>query len=394
MAEGAPGVYSTDVVLYEQGPLWARFSVNASEVGVSVVRVVADGSSADDVDAEVPYTVAAVIPTMPATMQLGLFDTAGASVGLDGSGAAITWPQAMTQVPGRQDSWYYADVTFSEGGRIQVVLDPPAGPSYNDVIVVNGLPAVGVLAHFGGWEPNAGLIFDRWASLSYIRKWIGWTQAHVGDEDLRELRRTAVETFIFETNSWWPAWDGTWHALRGQGSKLYLPVPLLLPQDGGVDPVVEYHQLEGDQESIDELDNDDLAWYVRGFHSKQPYVEHISQSWDHTIGVRITGTWGAVGPDRTLPIKVRQLIVGLIRWHGLSFGVDGDDSRDQATLFRIESEGTRDARATYAVEAIGKGLTGDRTIDRALAELTIQPGPWIRRGGSLPVDVGRHGGVY
>jgi hypothetical protein len=80
---------------------------------------------------------------------------------------------------------------------------------------------------------------------------------------------------------------------------------------------------------------------------------------------------------------VKQAIVGLIRWHSLSFGVDSDDARDQSTLNRITGEGTREVRAAYHESAIGAGITGDRTVDRYLAEMTVQPAPWARKGADL-----------
>lgn len=384
MTEGSPGTYSTDVILHSQGPFWARFSVNGEEAGVTVVRVRERDAPTEDATTDAAYTFASVIPTEPASLEISLADSEGADVGLGPGGAPYSYPQSMTQVPGYPDSWYFTPVEFTEGGRVQVALDPPSGPSYNDVITVRQDPQPGAVAHFNGWEPDEGYDPSSWVSLYYIRKWTGWTTGHIADEDLRELRRTAIETFIEVTNMWVPPWTGTWHGLRAQGSRLYLPVPVLLPSDGGIDPVVEYARPYGDQDLVETLSGDDVEWYVRGRHTKQPYMKLRSNWWDHTLMVRITATWGWVGPDRTIPIKVRQAIVGLIRWHALSLGVDADDARDQSTLNRIKTEASRDLRVDYDPRAIGNGITGDRTVDRALVSMRIEPGPWIKRGGSLP----------
>ena len=385
LTEGADGVYSTDIILSSQGPFWARFSVGGAHVGISIIRVVAEDAPAEDVVSDVSYTVAVIVPTEPATMQIGLHDSAGAVVGVDASTAPYTYPQSMAQVTGYADCWYFTPVSFSEGGRVQVKLYPPTGPSYSDVLVVRQAIQAGVLAHFNGWVPDAGYDPNAWVSLYYIRKWTGWTTSHVSDEDLRELRRTAIETFIGETNVWAAAWEGTWYSLRGQGRRLYLPVPLILPSGGGSEPVVRYVEPWGDQTEVESIDNDYLTWRVRGMHTKQPFLEwQHGRGWEHTLDVAITGTWGFIGPAQTQSIKVMQTVVGLIRWHSLSFGVDADDARDQSTLNRIAREGTRDASVMYHDSAIGMGITGDKTVDRALTEFRIHPGPWVRRGGDLP----------
>lgn len=390
MDEGAPGAYSAEVVLHSTGVFWAQFHINGTFFATIVVRVQSDGFPAADARTDTPFTLGLVAPTSPTSITLSLFDDEGASAGLQLDGTAYVWPLAMTVVPSHGDSFYFADITFDEGGRIQAVFDPSSGPLSDDIITVDQGVQSFTLQHFSGWEPDAGFVPVDWVPLSYIRRWTGWSVEAVGDAVVKELRRTAIETFIGETNTWLPQWAGTWHSLRAQGSKLYLPVPILLPREGGIEPVVSYTRPEGDQDVVQTLDNRDLVWRVRGRDTKQPYVEIISQWWDHTLDVKIAATWGSVGPNQTTPIKLRQVMVGLMRWHALSFGVDADDARDQSTLNRITSEGSRDMRVAYDERAIGAGLTGDRTIDRALAEFTVQPGPWIRRGGDTP-DSGRLG---
>ena len=82
-----------------------------------------------------------------------------------------------------------------------------------------------------------------------------------------------------------------------------------------------------------------------------------------------------------MPIGVKQCIVGLIRWHSLSYGQGPDEARDQSTLNRIKDESSRDRSVSYHESAVSNGLTGDPTVDRALANYTIHPGPWARKGG-------------
>jgi hypothetical protein len=381
MVEGAEGVYSVELALLSEGPFWARFSIGGADQPAVIIRSRASDDPVEDTVPETTYTVACVIPTSPVSAELGLFDTEAAQVGRDENGVAISWPQPMVQVPGQTDSWYYETVVFTEGGRVQVKVDPPSGPGLSDVIVVKAADSSAVLAHFDGWEPSTGLDPAAWASLYYIRRWTGWTTGHINDEDLRELRRAAVELFIENTGCWIPAWTGTFHSLRGQGSRLYLPVPILLPQDGGTDPDIELTEPWGDKTVVDAILNRDVAFRVRGRDARQPYLERIGGVWDPALDVKITATWGLTGIGKTLPIRVKQAIVGLIRWQSLSLGADADDARAQGTSNRVETEATRDARVTYHQSAIGMGVTGDVTVDRILAEYRIMPGPWSLRCG-------------
>ena len=390
MDEGSDGVYSTGVKIFSAGIYWARVSVDGRELTPILVRVATSGFPATDGRADTPITIASVVPNEPTSVEISMFDAEGTQVGFDSDSLPIAWPEAMSQVPGRADSWFFGPLTFSEGGRIQVKVAPTPGPIRSDVLVIDALASTIVLTHFDGWEPDAALVPSDWATVGYIRRWIGWSSSEVNDQDLKELRRTAIETFIRETNMWVPSWSGTWHGLRAQGSLLFLPVPILLPRDGGIEPVVQYVRPEGDKDDVETLSNDNLIWRVRGRHAKQPTVENVDRWWDHTLDVRITATWGTSNVDMTgIPIALKQVIVGLIRWHSLSFGVGPDDSRDQATLNRITTEATRDARVTVSDKAVGDGLTGDRTIDRLIAEMTIPPGPWVRRGGDQPPEAGR-----
>jgi hypothetical protein len=383
---GATGSYLARVQVAESGPYWAKFTVNGVAIQPTLVRVVSSGASAEDAVEGTPYTLAVVAPSKPASMQVVMRDRSGASIGSDDAGEAYVWPQAMTAVPGHTDAWYFESVTFSDGGRVHVAVTPAAGPVQNLVVSVAAVSTAGTLGHFSGWEPDAGIVPDDWVTLSYIRRWTGWTSAHISDEDLREIRRTAIETFIKETNVWVPGWSGTFHGLRGQGSRLFLPVPIVLPAQGGSEPVVKYTEDFGDQEEVSTIDNDELTWRVGGMHSRQPYLEMIGAWWDPSLEVAITATWGLVDARRASSTAFKQCLVGLCRWHALSFGKDADEARDQSTLFRISSEGSRDMRVDYDQSAIGDGLTGDRTIDRAIASFRVEPGPWSYRDGDSGLE--------
>lgn len=386
MNEGLPGVYSTDIVIHGSGVYWARIDIGGTEQ-VVIVRVQSLGFPQADTKTDLATTIALVAHTSPSSITITINDSDGVIAGNKLDGTAYAWPQAMTVVPGHSDSWYFTSLTFSEGGRMQMAFSPDVGPIFNDVIFVFQSVQAVALTHFSGFEPDAGFVPSSWVSVSYIQRWAGWKNVDV--EIVKELRRTAIESFIEETNMWVPGWVGTWHQLRAQGSRLYLPVPIILPSQGGIEPCVEYTHREGGQAVIATLSNSTLVFKVGGRNSKQPYIEIHRSLWDHTIDVKVRATWGMIGVDSSPPIKLKQVLVGLMRWHALSLGVDSDDARDQSTLNRIKAEGTRDSRAQYDDRAIGDGLTGDRTVDRVLAEYTIQPGPWISRGGALPHNFGR-----
>jgi hypothetical protein len=378
MEEVSPGVYSTLVVL-QAGVYWTRFSVDGVDLDPTVIRVEPDGFTTEDAEVGIPYTVALTAPDSPSSVQLTVTDRNGALAGLSDSGEAVSWPEEMAQVPGYADAWYWESVTFSEGGRYGLSFAPSDGPIRNDVASVHE-PAGSVgFAHSQGWTPDAALVPSSWVSLSYIRRWTGWSAAMVNDEDLRDLRRLAIDTWISETNCWVPSWIGTWSGMRAQGSRLYLPMPVVLPVNGGSDLEVRYVSREGSQQLQQEVNLEWLAWRVNSRDAKQPYVEMVGGVWDRDCDVKVSATWGMVGPRTQTPDRVKQAIVGLIRWHSLSLGVDGDDARDQATMHRINYEGTRDSRQDYHESAIGMGITGDPTIDRVLAQYRIDVPPWAHK---------------
>jgi hypothetical protein len=380
LSEGAPGIYSVSMQLPQVGPYWARVTVNGIESVVVIVRAVT-GEYADDAAVDEAYTLAAVASTLPASLELRLRYSDGSSAGSDTSGTAITWPQNMTQVPGYADCWFFEDVVIAEGGRVQVTLMPPTGAHMNSVITVYQPVQTVAYTHFDGFEPDSAYSPNDWVSLSYLRRWAGWSST-VEDAELRELRATAIETFINETNCFASGWVGTWHGLRAQGTRLYLPMPIILPSQGGIEPEVWYTRREGDKAEVTQLSNDYLIWRVGGPNQKQPFIEYDS-SWDYDLDIRIYATWGLARAG-AIPLRAQQALVGLVRWHSLSYGVDSDSARDQATLNRITNESSRDVSHAYHELAIGRGVTGDRTIDRLLAEFAVRPGPWIRRGGILP----------
>jgi hypothetical protein len=384
MVEGADGVYSTEVVLAESGPYWARFTVDAVAYAPTIIRVVPSGSEPAEVDSE--YIAAYVHSAVVASMQLTVSDLQGELAGVDDTGTAIAWPEAMTAVAGYTDEWYYQSVTFTEGGRYALTFTPIAGSIVNEQLQVHEDPAAASYGQFSGWEPSEALDPGAWVSLSYIRRWTGWSSATIDAETLRELRRLAIQTWIEETGCWVAPWAGTFHQLSGQGTRLYLPVPLILPSQGGATPTVVIADREGDSDEVDTLDNGDLSWRVRGPDAKQPFVEYTYSSWDPWYDVRITGTWGVIGVDTAVPGSVKQAIVGLMRWHSLSYGKDGEEAREQNLLHRTADEGTRDSRIAYHPSSVGRGITGDRMVDSVIAKYKITPGPWAVRCGPLTGD--------
>lgn len=381
MDEGGSGVYSTTVTIEEPGLYFAEFTVDGTSYGPVVVRVLSS-QSAHEAEAESECTLGIVASMAPASVQLTVTDREGTAAGMDSTGEAIVWPQAATVVPGHPKCFYY-ELTFEEGGKYHLAMQGPTGPVWTDTISVHQV-AQGSASYFDGWVPDAAYSPSDWVSIAYIRRMIGWSASTVSDQAVRELRRMAIETFIERTNRWFPPWTGTWHSLRGQGERLYLPVPVLLVQDGAsAEPEVVVTERYGSKEDVETIDADNLVWRVRGPYERQPFVQVHNRGWDPQYDVKITGTFGSVGRSTQVPIKVKQCIVGLIRWHSLSYGQGPDEARDQATLNRIKDESSRDRSVSYDQSAISPGLTGDPVVDRALAELTIAPGPWARNRGDL-----------
>ncbi len=155
-------------------------------------------------------------------------------------------------------------------------------------------------------------------------------------------------------------------------------------QDGAAsDPVVVTTDRYGTQTDIDTLDSTSLLWRVRGPDARMPYVVCQRREWGSELDVKITGTFGSVGLSSRMPLRVQQCVIGLVRWHSLSYGVGPDEARDAATLNRVTSESSRERNVSYDPSAISHGITGDPAIDRIMAEYTIHPGPWAVRGGDL-----------
>lgn len=382
MAEGGSGVYAVQATISEPGVYFAEFTVDGAGYGPVVVRVLSSTSSFE-AESEAECTIGIVATMAPDSVQLTITDREGTSAGSDTAGDVITWPRAATVVPGHPKCFYFDDLVFDEGGKYHLAMRGPTGPVWTDSLSVHQ-SAQGSASHFDGWTPDAAYSPSDWLSIAYIRRMTGWTVATVSDVAVRELRRMAIETFIERTNRWFPPWSGTWHSLRGQGEKLYLPVPVLLVQDGAAaEPEVVVTQRYGSKSTVETIDPDNLVWCIRGPHERQPFIQVYGRGWDPQYDVKITGTFGSVGLSTRVPIKVKQCIVGLIRWHSLSYGQGPDEARDQATLNRVKSESSRDRSVDYADSAISSGITGDPVVDRALAELTIVPGPWARNRGDM-----------
>lgn len=382
MSEGGSGVYSATVNIVEPGLYFAEFTVGGASYGPVVVRVLSSESSFE-AEAEAECTIGIVAVSAPASVQLTVTDREGTSAGTTTAGDAIVWPQAATVVPGHAKCFYYDDLVLDEGGKYHLAMQGPTGPVWTDSLSVHQ-PAQGSASHFDGWTPDAAYSPSDWVSIAYIRRMTGWSASTVSDVAVRELRRMAIETFIERTNRWFPPWTGTWHGLRGQGERLYLPVPVLMVQDGAAEePTVTVTQRYGDKDDLEEISADNLVWRVRGPNERQPYVQVHNRAWDSQYDVKIEGTFGSVGLSSQVPIAVKQCIVGLVRWHSLSYGQGPDEARDQATLNRIKDESSRDRSVSYHDSAISSGLTGDPVVDRALANFTISPGPWARNRGDM-----------
>lgn len=379
MDEGAPGVYSAQVVIEQSGVYFAKVEVNGVEYGPLVVRV-SDSNLRFDAEADVACTIAFVVPISETSVQVTFTDREGTAIGANGQGDQYTWPQQATVVPGHDECWYFDDLVFDAGGKMHVGVRGSSGPVWNTVISVHE-PTQGVVSSFDGWVPDIAYDPADWVSIAEIRRMTGWSASFVPDYKVRELRRMAIETFIERTNRWFPAWSGTWYGMRGQGMRLYLQVPVLTTQDGAEsDPVVTYVDRFEDHDDVQELDHEDLHWCTRGAYASQPFVEIRTGSWNSGYDIKIVGTFGSTGISTRIPLGVRQCIIGLIRWHSLSYGVGPDEARDQATLNRTMSEGVRERTASYHESSTSSGLTGDPVTDRLLAQYTIHRPPWILRG--------------
>lgn len=384
MDEGAPGVYSVQLVVEQSGVYFAVFEVDGVRYGPVVVRVLeSDSKLYVDAETDVSFTLAVVTSFGESSVQITITDREGTVVGANGQGDQYVWPQAVAAVPGRDGCWYFDDLVFDAGGKMHVALRGSSGPVWNSILVVHEQPQ-GSASSFDGWIPDSAYDPANWLSIAEIRRMTGWASSVVSDAKVRELRRMAIETFIERTNRWFPAWTGTWHGLRGQGTRLYLPVPVLTTQDGAeADPVVTYVDKFGSYSDVREIDDGHLCWRVRGQYASQPYAEIRTGSWDSAYGVKIKGTFGTVGISSKVPLGVRQCIIGLIRWHSLSYGVGPDEARDQATLNRTMSENARERSVQYHEAATSSGLTGDPVVDRLLAQYTVNPQPWAMCGGDL-----------
>lgn len=373
--EGAPGSYATQIEIPNEGVFFADVNLDGTHLLTEIIRVVPDHLIVDDANTGTSVSVPAVSAVSTETLSITISDREGRASGEDENGDAISWPQAMAQVEGHPNSWYFEPVVFSEAGAYNVALAGDSGPVQNSVLRIAGDLQASV-THFEGWQPDAPYDPADWVSIAFLRRWTGWSTSEVSDQQLKELRRLAIETFITETNRWYPRWRGTMHTLEPHGDRLYLPVPILTPQNGGMTPVIETVERDGSQDVVEVIDNADVIYMTTGHNAKQPFLMLHSSVWRGHYFVRIRADWGEFIPGRSsIPEKVKQVVVGLVRWHSLSYGQGPDGARDQATANRITSESTRDYNASFHELAIGRGITGDATVDRELARMRIDRPP-------------------
>lgn len=376
MDEGVPGVYSTEIIFVETGVYWAEVSIGSVSVR-SIIRVTETDTSYDaSVGAE--YVLAVSTPAGVPEVQAIVTDRSGSDIGVDDQGDPITWPQVMEAVPGRDGAWFFGGLVFTEPLVAQVSVNVAADRIYSGTIKVSATQAESTLTQFSGWKPDGPLVPDEWVPLSFLRRWTGWTQEEVSSEALRELRRLAINTFIDYTRTWIPGWTGTWYGIPGQGDRVNLPCPIVMPSAGGIEPEVMITDSYGNEEVYDTISNDDIEWRVSGPHVKTPY---IGLGWALTgklNRVRIRATFGWSVKTHDAHLKMRQVILGLVRWHSLSYGASTDESRGQATFYRTTQESSRDMSQSFDKSAISSGgLTGDPTIDRALLEFRMYQDPWV-----------------
>jgi hypothetical protein len=374
LVEDVDGVYHADLAIGEAGVYWAKISVDGAYSQTVLLRV-ESVASAHDAQVQLEYVAAVIAPAGYTSMTVSMHYSDLSSAGNDAAGETVSWPQSMTEVPGHSDCFYFDGVYFDDPGRVRLKFTGNSR-SFTSVIVVHQDPTAAAYTHRDGFAADAALDPSKWVSISYIRRWCGWSVDAISDATIRELRRLAIETFVQATKVYVVGQVGSWVGLRAQGDRLYLPMPVVLPSGGGSTISVEYHEPTGSQETISEIDTDDLVWRVSGANANMPYVQIENTDWDSARAVKITATWGLVsnGPAE-VPLRLQQALVGLIRWHSVSFATDADGARDQSTINRVTSEGNRDVRVTYSDFAIGNGVTGDRTVDRVLAETRVHDAP-------------------
>lgn len=378
MQEGGVGVYSAEVGIENSGLYFAEFEVDGAAYGPVIVRVV-DSASVDDASVDQEFILGIIANAT--SVSVTITDREGTASGYDSTGEAITWPKNAVQVDGHSSCWYVDDLVFTDGGKYHVAMVGPSGPVWTDTISVTAV-ASSAAANFDGWKPSEALPDSKWISVGYIRRNIGWSASVVSDQAIKELRKMAITTFVETTGRWFPAWNGTWHGLRGQGRRLYLPMNVLGPMDGSYDePAVVITTRYGSNAEVQTVETGSLVWRQHGADATQPFIEAYGFDWDPEFHVKITGSFGSPAVTTT----VKEALLGLIRWHSLSYGVGPDEARDRATLNRITSESSRDRTLQYADSAIGSGITGDPTIDRLLMRMTINPGPWAMKHGDACV---------
>ena len=376
VAESATdGFYEVEVVLDTPGEYFADFSVN----GVVSAKIVKVGVGRPLVGTAVVFMAAHASDA--ATAVVTITDRSGASVGADDIGEDFTYPLAMHKVrPGR---WYSDPVFFSEAALLRVAVAIGGMPVHRTSMTI-GDRATPLSGQLDGLRATSVVSVDDWATLRELSNWTGWQVASQATM-MRQLRQAAINSFIEYTGIQAPRVDGVWSGIVPQSGRLTLPMPMILPSDGGAEIVIDQVDYTGQVNRVTQ------AFIVNtyGEYSRLPHV-HFGERYrisEYSAGLNeqtftVTGTWGYL--NRAM---INQAIIGLAKWHSLAYGSGPDASRDRNTLNRTLSVASRDRREDYDARVVGRGLTGDLELDRILEKLKMaSPAAVFRRQWCAPLS--------
>lgn len=355
--QDADGFYEVTIYIDVPGEYFADFDV----AGKPVTQVVKVGLGQPVVDTPVVLLVAGADAE---SAYVVVNDRSQAQVGVDDVGDDIAYPMALHKV--RAGRWYSDPITFVEALTARVSVSVGNGPTARFTLKVGGRSATPD-SQVDGLRTTDAVSMDDWITLRELGTYTGWrvsTQATM----MRQLRAMAVQTFIETTGIAVPRANGVWHGIAPSVGVIYLPMPIILPSDGGIPIVIEAVDVYGNVTIVadpymvntygERARIPTIAFYTGGFAVNSQSPEFGSY--------RVTATWGFLNLH-----TVKQALVGLARWHSLAFGVGPDEARDRNTVNRTIMASSRDRREDYAASAVSIGLTGDVETDRLLAKLTI-----------------------